>query len=209
MTSIPPTTRIVSVQYGFMAVPGRQLTVDLGFLDWLTTEILDDPRWNTYRADIRFDLTTRLSPRTDAERIARYPSTIKDCLTTGHTIFLMTRAEAGLRGSPLSLVVTWDGPERGQRIAMTGLEQPHTTKDVSAARQALRLFRELDLRGRKPLEQDSWSVWREQAQQAEALKQKYPTLTYEQIAARQGVPYSTLRRWLARWRKEQQARQPE
>jgi hypothetical protein len=101
--------------------------------------------------------------------------------------------------------ITWTGPERQAQIIMTGLEQRHKAKDVTRARRAIALLWELDRRGRRPLEEDPWTDWRDHAKRASELKQAYPSLTYEQIAARQGVLYGTLRRWIDTLRAEQRS----
>ena len=54
--------------------------------------------------------------------------------------------------------------------------------------------------GRPPLEADPDGYWREAVRRGEALKQKYPSLTWEQIAARIEVHYEQFRKWRRRVR---------
>lgn len=126
-----------------------------------------------------------------------------DCLE-GDPAILLLRQEAHVPATVAYAEVTYHPQARACTTAIQNAGHPGVTKkDVERARQGFKLLQEqpgaLSV-GRKPAAADGLDpARRARVVKARRLKHDFPGLTAEQIAAREGIAYGTLRDWQRRF----------
>lgn len=124
----------------------------------------------------------------------------------GDVIIQLRRQWAWRDGSNLCAELRWlPGWERA-RGSIIGTDLHHTRKELCDADDGVALLLTFDRAvrktgGRVKLEEETDTGWIAATDRVMAFKQRHPTCSWKQAAARDGIPYGTFKHWLAARRK--------